>query len=279
MKHTCVRTCCCSALTAASLCCVALPAGAAGPSARPLFPTQAEGSLVDAKGRRQDRVVGSRLIAQPFTGDEYFRPRPSAASLQRGGLRRVSNWGANNPKLRDRVAQQLGPIVVYKDGSRSAGTGPAAATPQQDIEAWFAAKPDRAADWAGEYVASAAADWAKTDSRRRTSTASRASTSSRGRRTTRRWSTSGRRRTPTRPTSRSRKTWSRPFFASFAKVHPGQVAGRGRGRRSRTRHGPKGSSRSSSGRGDPRQLLRPVAAGPGERGRRSRTWNRCRRTW
>ncbi len=38
------------------------------------------------------------------------------------------------------MCQQLGPIAVYKKGSRSAGSGPDARTPQQDIEAWAAGR-------------------------------------------------------------------------------------------------------------------------------------------
>jgi K+-transporting ATPase ATPase C chain len=144
-----------------AVCCVAYPLvlWAVG---QVLFPDKANGSLLTVKGPDgAERVVGSVQIAQPFTNDEYFWPRPSAASYNAaaaGG----SNWGANSPKLRDRAAQQLGPIVRYRKGSPSAGTGPEPRTPQQDIEAWFAAKPDRAADWAGEYSV-AAANWARTD--------------------------------------------------------------------------------------------------------------------
>ena len=57
---------------------------------------KANGSLVtDDVGT----PIGSRLIAQPFTGDEYFHPRPSAVTYNAaatGG----SNWGGNNPALR-----------------------------------------------------------------------------------------------------------------------------------------------------------------------------------
>src|SRR5262249_24175931 len=42
-----------------------------------LFRNKVQGSLVtDGDGK----VIGSRLLAQPFTADEYFWPRPSAAS-------------------------------------------------------------------------------------------------------------------------------------------------------------------------------------------------------
>lgn len=68
-----------------------------------LMPDRANGSMVtDARGT----VVGSRLIAQPFTSAKYFQPRPSAVSYNAaatGG----SNWGASNPNLRKRVTDQL----------------------------------------------------------------------------------------------------------------------------------------------------------------------------
>ena len=138
------------------ICCALYPLGlwAFGQA---LFPTKASGGLLTAPGPDgAPRVVGSVQIAQPFTADEYFWPRPSAAGYN-GAAAGGSNWGANNPKLRNRVAQQLGPIVQYKKGSASA-----VRTPQQDIETWFAAKADRAADWASEYSV-AATNWARTD--------------------------------------------------------------------------------------------------------------------
>src|SRR2546425_1124018 len=76
-----------------------------------LFRDHADGSLVEIDGK----PVGSRLIAQKFAADRYFWPRPSAADYNAaasGG----SNWAANNPKLRSRVARQLGSIVRYVDG-------------------------------------------------------------------------------------------------------------------------------------------------------------------
>lgn len=114
------------------VCCVLYPA-ALWAVGRGLFPTTASGSLVTESGA----VRGSRLIAQPFTDDAYFWPRPSAASYN-AAASSGSNWGASNPKLRARVAQQLGSMVKYKSGSASA-----ASTPQQDIEAWVARQTDK----------------------------------------------------------------------------------------------------------------------------------------
>jgi potassium-transporting ATPase KdpC subunit len=107
------------------------------------FPFQAEGSLL--KGP-DGKIVGSELIAQPFTKDEYFWPRPSAASYD-ASASSSSALAASNYALRNRVAEQLGPIVKYKSGPK---TGQLVAP---DIEAWFRAdqyqgKPGIVAQWA-----------------------------------------------------------------------------------------------------------------------------------
>ncbi|HTU17652.1 MAG TPA: potassium-transporting ATPase subunit C [Gemmataceae bacterium] len=138
------------------ICCVLYPLTlwAIGQS---VFPDKASGSLVMDEG---GKAVGSRLIAQPFNSDEYFRPRPSAASYN-GGASAGSNYGPNNPKLRYRVAQALGPIVKYRSGPKKDQlAGP-------DIEKWFQqdrfqGKPHLVAQWAKRYPSSAQ-DWVKAD--------------------------------------------------------------------------------------------------------------------
>jgi K+-transporting ATPase ATPase C chain len=70
---------------------------------RVFFPAKAEGSLI----RRSDgAIVGSRLIAQKFTRDEYFQPRPSAVdynAASTGG----SNYGPSNPDHLKAVQERI----------------------------------------------------------------------------------------------------------------------------------------------------------------------------
>jgi len=92
-----------------------------------IFPFQANGSMVEGPDHKP---VGSLLIAQPFTKDEYFQPRPSAASYD-GSASASSTLAASNYLLRNRVATTLGPIVKYKSGPK------AGQLVAPDIEAWF----------------------------------------------------------------------------------------------------------------------------------------------
>jgi K+-transporting ATPase ATPase C chain len=79
------------------------------------FSFQANGSLV--KGP-DGSVVGSRLIAQPFTEDEYFQPRPPAASYD-ASASAASTYAASNDLSRNRVASTLGPIDKHKSGPKA----------------------------------------------------------------------------------------------------------------------------------------------------------------
>src|SRR6202049_3489221 len=81
---------------------------------RVFFPFQAQGSmLVGPDGA----VVGSRLVSQPFTKDEYFQPRPSAASYD-ATASASSALAPSNYALRDRAARAIGPVAVYSGGPK-----------------------------------------------------------------------------------------------------------------------------------------------------------------
>jgi potassium-transporting ATPase KdpC subunit len=121
------------------------------------FPFTANGSMVNGP---DGKPVGSLLIAQPFTKDEYFQPRPSAAAYD-ASAGTSSALSANNYMLHYRITQQLGPIVKYKSGPK-AGQLVAA-----DIESWFqqdifGGQPHIVAQWADAHNA-AAQGWVSAD--------------------------------------------------------------------------------------------------------------------
>lgn len=67
--------------------------------AKAASPGQSTGSLVEGP---DGRPVGSRLIAQKFTSDRYFHPRPSAADYN-GQAAVGSNLSPTNPELAERA--------------------------------------------------------------------------------------------------------------------------------------------------------------------------------
>jgi K+-transporting ATPase ATPase C chain len=107
------------------------------------FPFQANGSMLTGPN---GKPVGSLLIAQPFSKDEYFQPRPSAASYD-ASASASSAYAPSNYALRNRVAVVRGPIVKYRSGPKA---GQLAAP---DIEGWFQqdrfqGRPSIVAQWA-----------------------------------------------------------------------------------------------------------------------------------
>ena len=68
--------------------------------ARIANPDPASGSLVKSPA---GRIIGSRLIAQAFTSDRYFHPRPSACAYDARAAA-GSNLSPTNPKLTARAA-------------------------------------------------------------------------------------------------------------------------------------------------------------------------------
>lgn len=80
------------------------------------FRDQANGSLIVRDGK----VVGSELLAQQFTGDKYFWPRPSA-----GGYATVpsgaSNLGPTSQALQSNVTANA---VAFRTGNKLAADAP-----------------------------------------------------------------------------------------------------------------------------------------------------------
>ena len=78
-----------------------------------IFPRQADGSLI----LRNGQVIGSQLLAQSFTSDHYFHPRPSAAG---NGYDATSSGGTNlaqsNAKLVQRIQGDIDKLAAANPG-------------------------------------------------------------------------------------------------------------------------------------------------------------------
>jgi K+-transporting ATPase ATPase C chain len=90
-----------------------------------LFPKQSDGELITRNGE----VIGSRLIGQAFTGDNYFNSRPSSAGTGYDATSSSgSNYASTSKALIDRVqasvtADQSGSAPVPVDLVTASGSG------------------------------------------------------------------------------------------------------------------------------------------------------------
>jgi K+-transporting ATPase ATPase C chain len=105
-------------LVLAALLCGAYPL-AVWAGAQAFFPAQANGSLVSDK---DGTVRGSLLLAQNFSSDQYFQPRPSAAGT---GYDATSSSGTNlgptSQKLSDNIKAA---VAAYRTANGLAADAP-----------------------------------------------------------------------------------------------------------------------------------------------------------
>ncbi|MDC5120829.1 potassium-transporting ATPase subunit KdpC [Acinetobacter baumannii] len=67
-----------------------------------LFNNQANGSLI----KIDYKVLGSKLVAQPFVGETYFHPRPSAVAYDPMAMA-GTNLARTNPELQQQIDAQI----------------------------------------------------------------------------------------------------------------------------------------------------------------------------
>jgi potassium-transporting ATPase KdpC subunit len=93
--------------------------------AQVLFKDKANGQLMTKNNAgaslqiASPQIVGSRLIAQPFTGAQYFHSRPSAAGTNGYDASNSSgsNLGPTNQKLVDRVKTDVTALLAENPGT------------------------------------------------------------------------------------------------------------------------------------------------------------------
>jgi K+-transporting ATPase ATPase C chain len=80
-----------------------------------LFRDQATGSVIERDGR----VVGSRLLGQPFSSPKYFWSRPSATGPHpyNGAVSSGSNLGPFNPTLEAAVRERVAALRAADPGN------------------------------------------------------------------------------------------------------------------------------------------------------------------
>jgi len=94
------------------------------------FPYQANGSLIT---NNQGQVIGSALIGQSFSSEQYFWSRPSTVNYSEGeeaaptGISGASNLASSNPELIRRIQETIDQLqdagieptadLVYASGS------------------------------------------------------------------------------------------------------------------------------------------------------------------